>query len=205
MATSLPYLTSPGTVKTAFERIKQAATPPKFTNDFVQTKLKIKGGTGSSIPPFLKKIGLVGSDGSPTTLYQKFRNTASSGAAIAEAIRIGYKSLYEVNEYAHEASDLKGLIVQVTGLEENAPVVDLIKRTFVNLKAEADFESKLDDAIPTEREAPTTKLSTSKDKTSGLNISYTINLNLPATTNIEVFNAIFKSLRENLLGNDEQS
>ena len=32
-----------------------------------------------------------------------------------------------------------------------------------------------------------------------LGLSYTINLNLPATTEIEVFNAIFKSLRENLL------
>jgi len=30
-------------------------------------------------------------------------------------------------------------------------------------------------------------------------ISYTINLNLPATTEIEVFNAIFKSLKDNLL------
>jgi len=35
---------------------------------------------------------------------------------------------------------------------------------------------------------------------SALNLSYTINLNLPATTNPEVFNAIFKSLREHLLG-----
>jgi hypothetical protein len=33
----------------------------------------------------------------------------------------------------------------------------------------------------------------------GLRLGYTINLNLPATTEIEVFNAIFKSLRENLL------
>jgi hypothetical protein len=33
-----------------------------------------------------------------------------------------------------------------------------------------------------------------------LGLSYTINLNLPATTEIEVFNAIFKSLREHLLG-----
>ena len=30
-------------------------------------------------------------------------------------------------------------------------------------------------------------------------ISYTINLNLPATTEIEVYNSIFKALRENLL------
>ena len=33
----------------------------------------------------------------------------------------------------------------------------------------------------------------------GLNIGYTINLHLPATSDIAVFNAIFKSLRENLL------
>jgi hypothetical protein len=32
-----------------------------------------------------------------------------------------------------------------------------------------------------------------------LGLSYTINLNLPATSDIAVFNAIFKSLREHLL------
>jgi hypothetical protein len=32
-----------------------------------------------------------------------------------------------------------------------------------------------------------------------LGITYTINLNLPATTDVEVFNAIFKALKENLL------
>lgn len=34
-----------------------------------------------------------------------------------------------------------------------------------------------------------------------MNLGYTINLNLPATSDIAVFNAIFKSLRENLLRN----
>lgn len=33
----------------------------------------------------------------------------------------------------------------------------------------------------------------------GMNLSYTINLNLPATSDIAVFNAIFKSLKENIL------
>ena len=32
-----------------------------------------------------------------------------------------------------------------------------------------------------------------------INLSYTINLNLPATTDIEVFNAIFKSLKQHLI------
>jgi len=33
----------------------------------------------------------------------------------------------------------------------------------------------------------------------GINLSYTINLHLPSTSEIEVFNAIFKSLKEHLL------
>jgi hypothetical protein len=33
----------------------------------------------------------------------------------------------------------------------------------------------------------------------GMNLGYTINLNLPATTDVAVFNAIFKSLKEHLL------
>ena len=33
----------------------------------------------------------------------------------------------------------------------------------------------------------------------GMNLGYTINLNLPATTDVAVFNAIFKSLKEYLL------
>jgi hypothetical protein len=37
----------------------------------------------------------------------------------------------------------------------------------------------------------------------GMNLSYTINLNLPATSDISVFNAIFKSLKENMLDSDE--
>jgi hypothetical protein len=36
-------------------------------------------------------------------------------------------------------------------------------------------------------------------QTVGLRLGYNINLNLPATSDIAVFNAIFKSLRENLL------
>jgi hypothetical protein len=63
---SLPYLASPGSIKTALERIRSAATPDRVTVDFITTKLQLKGGTGFAILPYLKKIGFVGTDGSPT-------------------------------------------------------------------------------------------------------------------------------------------
>ncbi len=77
MPATLPYLVSPGSIKTALERVRSAATPDRVTRDFVTTKLQIKGGTGSAIIPFLKKIGSQ-PDGSPTELY-KHRNPTTGG------------------------------------------------------------------------------------------------------------------------------
>ena len=92
-ATPLPYLASPGSIKTALEKIRAAATPERVTGDFMNTKLQIKGGTGSALIPFLKKIGFVASDGAPTELYKRFRNPSIGGTAVAAAIKIGYAPL----------------------------------------------------------------------------------------------------------------
>lgn len=201
MAAKLPYLSTPGTLKTALDRIRAAATPPTFNNDFVETKLQIRGGAGRAIPPFLKKIGLVGGDGKPTKLYERFRNSnaAVSGSAIAEAMRTGYKPLFDVNEYANDLSDkdLKGLIVQVTGLEEANRVVELVLATFKRLKEFADFEAEASEAG--EEVAPREEQRPEGGRGRELSIGYTINLNLPASTNVDVFNAIFKALREHIL------
>ena len=204
MGSTLPYLTSPGALSKVLNGIKNAATPPNVNTDFVQTKLGIRGGSGRSIPPYLKKIGMVGSDGVPTKTYEHFRNSNASvsGAAIASAIRHGYKMLYSVNEYAHELNDadLKGLIVQVTGEEENSWTVKRTLGTFKNLREWAKFEQSLDDQNHDDHSSPQQEDSNQFAELD-FNISYTINLNLPSTTNVEVFNAIFKSLKENLLRN----
>jgi Family of unknown function (DUF5343) len=86
---SLPYLAAPGSIKTALERIRNAATPDRVTGDFMITKLQIKGGTGAALVPFLKKIGFVASDGTPTELYKRFRNPSLGGTAVADAIKQG--------------------------------------------------------------------------------------------------------------------
>lgn len=205
MSAKLPYLTTPGTIENALAKVKAAATPPTFNNDFVHAKLQIKGGAGKSIPPFFKKLGLVSESGVPTGLYQKLRNPSTAGDALGEAVRIAYRPLYEVNEYVHELSDreLKGLIHQVTGLEEGNRISELIQSTFLKLKKHATFNGSASVEVsrneaPEEGEAGQRKpagLSASHD----LRIGYTINLNLPATANAEVFDAIFQSLRRNLL------
>jgi hypothetical protein len=177
----------------------------------------MKGGTGRTIPPFLKRIGLVASDGSPTDLYRRFRNPATGGAAMAEAIRFGYKDLGEANEYFFRLSDkdLLSLIVQVTGVEADNRAAVLTLSAIKHLKTYADFDADSDGNNVGERvgsvvEAgvinsglPPSPNSHTGNKNVGLNLSYTINLNLPATADQAVFNAIFRSLKEHLLSPNE--
>jgi len=199
----VPYVVGSGYITKALQGIKKASTPERFTQDFLSTKLAMKGGSPRAVIPFLKRMGFLNSDGSPTSLYKRFRNDAQSGAAAAEALRIGFKPLYEVNEYAHDLSDkdLKGIVVQVTGLEDDSRVVREIVASFKAVKAFADFEASADDGEGEQDEEARVDdpVGNRGSKQPALNLGYTINLQLPATSDVAVFNAIFKSLREHLM------
>src|SRR5262245_30446744 len=133
----IPYLMAYGVIPKTLEKIRSAATPDRFTQDFLSTKLAIQSGTAKAVIPCLERVGFLGTDGSPTDRYKRFRNTAASGAAAAEALRQGFKSLYDRNEYAHNLKDseLKGLIVEATGLEPGGSTVKAIIGSFKALKA----------------------------------------------------------------------
>jgi hypothetical protein len=209
MAHNLPYVLRLATLSKILEKIKTAGVPERFTQDFLSTKLGFKGGTSQAVIPLFKKIGLLGSDGVPTDLYKRYRNPAQSGAAMAKALRQGYKTLYEMNEYAQDASDkeLKGLVVQATGAEPESRVVAAIVGSFKTLKSFANFEqaehAEEGNGQAKERQRPESVATASTADRSahkaGFNLAYTINLNLPATTDIGVFDAIFKSLKDHLL------
>jgi hypothetical protein len=155
--------------------------------------------------PFLKRTGFLGSDGVPTDLYKRFRNEAQRGGAAADALRIGYKPLYSINEYIHNAKDpdLRGVILQATGLGEDATSVGPILGSFKALRAYANFtaptleSSRKDEGEAGAGSAPSGAVAT--ELPAGISLAYTINLHLPATSDVAVFNAIFKSLKEHLL------
>lgn len=214
---SLPYITSTGNIDKALTAIKAAAVPERVSQDFVKTILKIPGGSGDQMTTYLKKINFAASDGKPTELYTRFRNPTTSGQAIALAIRHAYAPLYVRNEFMHKLSDdeLLGLIVEETGQAHDSNPVKLAFACIKALKKHASFkegggetEEVLDteDAVQvppiTPHHNPEAQLPP-KMSTIGLNLGYTINLNLPATTDQAVFNAIFKSLKEHLLQDDD--
>ncbi|WP_156361801.1 DUF5343 domain-containing protein [Sphingomonas sp. Leaf343] len=213
---NLPYVTSANNVTRALTAIAAAATPEAVTGNFVKTILKIPGGSGDQMTSFLKKIGFANPDGSPTSIYKKFRNEATRGVAAAEGLKQGYSALYKRNEYVHELpdKDIKGLIVEETGQAADSNVATYILSCFKAVRAFANFDKIVESSVDSEFELPITSTmsqsyrerAASVDeavKPIGLSLGYNINLNLPATTDIAVFNAIFKSLRENLLAQSD--
>jgi len=198
----VPYVAAYGNITKVLEKIKKASTPDRFSQDYLGTKLGMTGGGARPVIPFLKRTGFLASDGSPTEIYERFRNEHQSGAAAAEALRKGFEALYAVNEYIHDASDaeIKGVIVQVTGTEKTSSTVGSVLGSFKALRAFADFEAATHQPQePSESADSAHGPPMNAELPTGLNLGYTINLHLPATSDIAVFNAIFKSLRENLL------
>lgn len=217
MAAKLPYMVSSGLVTKILTKIQEARKPDRFTQDFLETKLGFSGGSAKAIIPLLKRMNFLNSDGTPTQLYDRFRNITTQGPAVAEGIRNAYAELFDRNRYAGDLSKekLKALIVEVTGAAHDDRTVEASLSTFLKLKEMADFDAT-DDASD-ENEARATngtvvvngvapepvhnrpKALVEQTEDVGLNLSYTINLVLPETTNPEVFNNIFKSLKDNLL------
>jgi hypothetical protein len=208
---ALPYVTAPGNIDKALRGIKSAATPQRVNQDFVKTILQIPGGSGNQMTSYLRKVGFVNRDGTPSDIYKRFRNPSTSGKAAAETLKVGYGPLYARNEYMHELPDeeLRGLIIEETGQGEDSNVVPLVLACIKALKTYADLSEAGPEGKEEKPHGPGTQTEEARPPVRrtaglGLNLSYTINLNLPATSDVAVFNAIFKSLRENLLEDSDE-
>jgi hypothetical protein len=200
-----PFMNGSGYLTKILDKVKTAKTPDRFTQDYLATKLGFPGGSPKAFIPFAKRLNLLASDGTPTDLYKQFRNDTTSGIAMAKAVKTGYADLFERNEYAHELdrAGLEGLVMEITGLEKGNSTLRSIISSFENVKVYADFDAKacipLQAAEGKDEDTPTPVSAMQLDEQISLGLSYTINLVLPKTDDVAVFNAIFKSLRENLL------
>lgn len=205
----IPYSTAPQTVKKALDLIVSAERPDKFSSDFMSTILKMSGGSARTVPPFLKKMQFIGPDGSPTILYSKFKTDGGRAQAAYEGLRNAFGELFRRNEYVHKADEnaVKDIIVEITGLKRTDGIVRMMYQSFDAVRSFIHGEiapsiSSEDSGAPDEAPSDTAHSSIGESQGAGvgrLGISYQINVILPETENIGVFNAIFRSLRENLL------
>lgn len=196
------YSFTPGRFKEALQAMIGAERPPSFNRDFIETVLNIKGGSVSGFPPILKRLGFLASDNSPTELYGLFQADSSRSAAALAGLKNGFAELFKRNAHVHKADDakIKDYLVQITGRKKDDAVITAILGTFNAVKSFITDDVS-EDTPGTENQTRTDDLSDRNPSSlsGNLGLSYHINIVLPETKDIAVFNAIFQSLKQNLL------
>jgi len=195
-----PYVDAYGKIGNLFQKIKEASVPPKVTVDFLYTKLGLKSTSYRAMIPLLRRLGFIDSGNAPTVAYRDYRDEKKSKLIMAQRIRDTYKGLFAANEYAFKLKreEIISKLNTVLGTPADDKITPKVAGSFLALCELADFEAKeVVKATKTPEKAGV--IVAPQQPAARLGISYTINLNLPATTDVEVFNAIFKALKENLL------
>jgi hypothetical protein len=206
---NLAYISNHGRIKPVLDKIISAAKPDKLTQDYLANVFNMPVGSYKSVLPILRRVGFLGPDGAPTELYTKFRSESGRPEAVYAALRNGFQELFRKSEHVYAATDAKlvDLIVETTGLQKSDPIVAATKGTFKafsNYLPDGFTSASIGASIP---EAPHERQykenhsheNAREDLSDSIGLSYYINIVLPETKDAEVYNVIFKSLRENLL------
>jgi hypothetical protein len=149
----------------------------------------------------------IGSDSIPTQLYSRFKTDGGRSQAAFEGLKNAFSEMFRRNEYIHRADEgsIKDVIVEITGLKNNDRIVGLILSTFETVRgfiaSDASLNSESVKSGTNEMTEDRADIAQDVGRLSRteFGLSYQINIVLPETDNISVFNAIFKSLKENLL------
>ncbi len=204
MAASLPYLSSNKNVAELFTKISSAAIPQKFTHDFLQTTIGLKGNNDRPLIPLLRNLGFVDQSGTPTPAYSLLKSKEKRPGAIADGVRSAYAPLFAADEEATDfmGDKLKSLIAQVAGTDDD--MTGRIASTFSTLAKLGDFKGKpaakppKDDKDKKEEEEPDPHEGAGKGKVKGLRteFQYVIQVQLPSNGTEETYLNIFNAIRK---------
>lgn len=201
--TDYPYMLSNNKIAPIIQSLQSAAKPAKFTTEFLKN-MGYNSSNDRAILNLFKRLGFLSDDGIPTGYYDQLRDKTLYQKVLGMRIKELYSELFAINTEIYKDSDtnIKGAISRVTGGDEK--IVSRCFSTFKTLCSIADF-----DPIGTNEalKAPESQNSFVNPGTSSqcsqdhlpLGFHYNIQIHLPATTDISVYNAIFKSLKDNLL------
>ena len=211
MAISEAYINNVGSLGKFLQEIRAAGVPERVTFEFLKT-LGFKSSNDRPIISVLKGLGFLDANATPTDSYRSFRDPEGGPKVLARALRSAYSDLYLANTNAHDLpiEKLKGIIATKTS-KGNA-VVKSIAATFKALAKAADFSEPGGESekVAGKHAEKARASDESGGKGSPLpslpgvgagvaGLHYNIQIHLPTTTDITVYNAIFRSLREQLL------
>jgi hypothetical protein len=201
MALSNSYVQPINRIPDIFNKIRDGQAPERFSNQL----LKDWGFTSTNdraFIPLLKSLGFLSSEGKPTQRYNDYRDHSRSKLVMAEALRDAYGDIFLIKEHPAQSDKdaIEGKFKSFHNASEN--VAGLMTKTFMGLLGLADLSKKAgntpaareqDKKAQVEIQAPS---QLDGHGVSGLH--YNIQIHLPATKDVEVYNSIVKSLKEHL-------
>ena len=204
--TDYPYMVSNNKIAPIIAGIQAAAKPQKVSREFLKN-IGFTSSNDRAIIPLFRKLGFITEDSVPTMYYDQLRDKTQYKRILAARIRELYADLFAINTTIQSDTDenIKGAISRVTGGDEKS--VLRVFSTFKALCAIADFDAHKVETPPKETLStpPVVDTNTTSSVPVGSTMRgnaefhYNIQIHLPATTDISVYNAIFKSLKDNLL------
>lgn len=210
MALSDAYLTQVKNLPQILQAIRQAQPPERFTYKFLEG-LDFKSTNDRPIIGVLKALGFIDESGVPKQPYFDYMDDERHKSVLAEGIRRAYADLFKLNKDANEkdAAWVKNKLKILTQGTKSDTVLAKMTPTFLALCKEANFispaaatpkdakaESPSEPQIPV---IPTQEQPEGRGKQHRFGLAYTIHIELPAVRDQAIYDAIFKSLRENLL------
>jgi hypothetical protein len=207
MALPRSYLTSTKNLAQIFDSIKAAQAPEKFTIKFLES-LDFKSTSDRLIIGVLKSLGLLSVDNArPTERYFRFLDQTQSATVLAEGIREAYSDLFQVNKNANTLtkSDVMNKMKTLGEGQFSESVLDKMALTFVELCKLGDFSHKpstsdVQVSDTSEELQPLLPTIETVGRTSLGGLHFVIQIVLPETRENKVYDAIFRGLREHLVG-----
>ena len=205
MALPDSYVQVYGQLPEVFKRISDGQAPEKFTRQYLKD-LGFASPNFHAVTPLLKTLGFLSAEGVPTARYHAYRGHSQSRKVMAEALREAYGDLFTIKAEPTDADRalIEGKFKSAHNTSER--VAKLMASTFHALLPlavlKATTSKPVEPKVETKIETPPNSGPTTADQPPiqhAPTLHYNIQIHLPATKDVEVFNAIFKSLREHLL------
>lgn len=200
MALPSTYTQAYGQLGEFFSKIRDAQAPDKFTNQILKD-LGFKSNNHRPFIPLMKSLGFLAADGTPTQRYHDYRNHSMSKNKMGEALKEAYSDIFLIKEKptTSDRELIQGKFKSFHNASDN--VAKLHTNTFYALLDLANLDSKKTKQHDVEAEIEPSKTIEQEAivKATSLGLHYNIQIHLPATKDVEVYNAIFKSLKDHLI------
>ena len=200
------YSQAYGVLGEFFGKIRDAQAPDKFGHQNLKD-LGYKSNNHRPFIPLMKSLGFLSADGSPTQRYHEYRNHSKSREIMGEALKEAYSDIFLIKSNPTEKDKdlVQGKFKSYHNASDN--VAKLHTNTFYALLDIADLthNQKPQEIVTQKEKEPLTEQKSQEVPTpktlsaSKVGLHYNIQIHLPATKDVEVYNAIFKSLKDHLI------